>query len=232
MTLEELYTSLSLGVLSNLSVSGEGSGMIPYQHQAKVGNAVNQALTALHGRFVLSTQEVQLRAYDQISLYQLRKRYADQDPTTVTQKYITDSVEYPFQDDVLRVLEVYDEEGTKLLLNDPSPSCKVFTPNPTTVQLVEPVTGNTYFILYQARHPKLVPDGLEQEITLPDILLPALEAYVAHLILSPMNGQEHAAKSAEHFAKYEMVCGEVEDRDLVSTSQTQETDKLDARGFC
>ena len=92
MTLEEVYNSLSLGVLSNLTEGDEGSGMIPYQHQAKVTNAVNQALTALYGRFILQTQEVQIRAYDSITLYPLRRIYADQDVTTVPQKFIADTV--------------------------------------------------------------------------------------------------------------------------------------------
>ena len=229
MTLEELYTSLSGGVLSNLIEGDEGSGMVPFQHQVKVCNAINQSLTALHGRFLLSVKEVQIRAYDQITIYPLQAKYADQDPTVVTQKFIADSAEEPFQQDVLKILEVYDEEGTQLAYNEPR--AKINSPNPTSIQLVEPVTGDTYFVLYQARHPKLDPHDLTQEITLPDILIPALEARVAYHILTVKNGQEHAAKAAEWVAKYEMDCTEVEDKDLVSTSLAQDSDKFCDRGF-
>lgn len=229
MTLEDLYTSLSLGVLSNLVEGDEGSGMIPHRHQAKVVNAVNQALTTLHGRFLLQVQEVQIRAYSSMTLYPLRKIYADQDATLVTQKFISDTVELPFKDDVLKILEIFDDDGVKIPFD--VDGAKIFLPNPSTIQLAEPVTGDTYFILYQAKHPKLLPNTLEQEVSLPEILVPALEAFVAHLILSPKNGQEHAAKSAEYYAKYEMVCSEVEDKDLVSTSLAQSSEKLDERGF-
>ena len=111
------------------------------------------------------------------------------------------------------------------------PEAKAFSASPTTLQLVEPVTGDTYSVVYQAKHPKVLFDVLTQDILLPEILVPAFEAYVAHLILSPKNGQEHAVKSAEYFAKYEMVCSEIIDKDLVSTSLALEGDKLSQRGF-
>ena len=101
----------------------------------------------------------------------------------------------------------------------------------TLLLLVEPVTGNSYFILYQARHPKLVEGDLLQEIELPDVLHPALEHFVAYTILSPMNGQEHAAKAAENLGRYEQICISAEEDDLVSSSQEEDSDKLCQRGF-
>lgn len=231
MRLEELYQNLSFGVLSNLAVGDEGSGVIPFKHQSKVCWAVNEALTALYGKFVLQEKEVQVRAYDQMTIYPLKKIYADQDTSVVPQKFIADSVTEPFLEDVVRILDVYDEGGTRLVLNDPTGLGQVYTPNPTTVQIVKPVTGNTYFVMYQARHPKVLADELESIIELPDVLMPALEAYVAYLVLSPMNGQEHAAKAAEHYARYEAICAEALEKDLVGTSVVGDVTKLTDRGW-
>lgn len=231
MQLEELYSNLSLGVLSNLAIGDEGSGFIPYSDQKKVALAINKGLLALYGRFILSEKEVQIRAYDGKTLYPLKKIYADQDATVVAQKFITDTVDAPFIEDVLRIFDVYDNKGTKLELNDPIGTGPVYTPNPTTLQIVEPVTGNTYFAMYQARHPKVIAEDLAQEIELPDVLMTALEAYVAHCIMSPMNGQEHTMKAAEHYAAYDMFCEDVLAKDLISTSLNSDTEKLYDRGF-
>ena len=231
MTLEELFKNLSVGVLSNLAVGDEGSGLIPHQFESKLVHAVNQGLTQLHARFILHENEVQIRAYDQITTYPLKRKYADQDLTVVPQKFISDSAEKPFLEDVIRVLSIYDEEGTKLLLNSPDPLCKVFTPRPTEIRLTEPVTGDSYLILYQAKHPKLEEGDFLQEIELPDVLHPALEHFVAYTILSPMNGQEHAAKAAENLGRYEQICISAEEDDLVSTSKEEDSEKFCDRGF-
>jgi hypothetical protein len=231
MTLEELYKDLSLGVLSNLQVGGEGSGFIPFEHQEKVCRAINQGLTALHGKFILQEKEVQVRTYDTITLYQLKKIFADTDPAIVPQKYISDSLAEPFEEDVIRILSVFDEGGCQLVLNDPSGLGKIYTPNPTTLQITEPTQGNTYFVMYQAKHVRLTYEDLTAEIDLPEILHPALEAYVAHKIMSPMNGQEHSVKAAEHYAMFEAVCAEVLEKDLVSTSIPETSTKLEMRGW-
>lgn len=231
MKLEELYANLSLGVLSNLTVGDEGSGFIRYEHQAKVCLAINNSLTAIYGKFILNVKEVRVRAMDNKTLYPLKQIHADQDPTIGVDKFITDTVDEPFTGDVLRILEVYDEAGEQLVLNDPTGLGQIYAPNPTTLQIVQPVSENTYFVLYQARHTKLVPDDLEQEIELPEILMPALEAHVAYLIMSPMNGQEHSMKAAEHYAKYNMVCEEVIEKDLVSTSIVEHSTKMQDRGW-
>jgi len=231
MQLGELMTSLSLGLLRNLSVGGSGSGTIPGQSQALVIDAINKGLVALFTRFSLIEKEVIIRAYDNQTLYPLKRRYADQDPTVVTQKFIADTADEPFHEDIVKILGIFDEEGSEMLLDDPDPSCIMFRPKPTTLQITQPVTGNSYSVIYQGYHPKILNNPLTQEIEIPPIMQEALECYVAYRIMNPMNGQEHSAKALEHFQRYELLCQEIIENDTLGLSLAADSDKLKDRGF-
>lgn len=230
MQLSELLTSLSLGVLQNLAVGGGGSGSIPAQHMNKVVSAVNQGLTALYTRFQLVEKEVIVRSYDALTTYPLKRIYADSNAAVVPQKFIADTPEEPFLEDVIKVLSIYDEAGTELSFNSSEPGCTLFTPNFYTLQILAPVTGVNYYVLYQARHATLSRDP-SQTIDLPIVLNEALECFVAYKILSSMNGQEHAAKAMEHFARYDAICTEAVNNDTLTTSFVGQLGKLDDRGF-
>lgn len=230
MQLNDILTSLSLGVLQNLSVGGSGSGQIPANSQSKVVNAINQGLVALYSRFRLLEKEVVVRAYDGMTIYPLKKIYADQDPAVVPQKFIADTVTDPFLEDVIKIHEIYDELGVSLPLNKSIPECVLFTPTATQLQITQPVTGNSYFLIYQAYHPKLTTDPT-QEVLLPLVLHEALETFVAYKILSSMNGQEHAAKAAEHFQNFNRICAEATETDSLGVSLETDMHKLDERGF-
>lgn len=231
MLLSDLFTSLSYGVLSNLAIGGEGSGTIPVAHENRLVDHTNQSLLAIYGRLPILEKEVAIRAYDGMTIYPLKKKFADTDPTVVPQKFISDTLTDPFLEDVIRVLSVWDEEGEEVPLNDPDDEASLYLPAPTTLQIPQPVTGNAYFVLYQARHPLLVQDDLTQELTLPEVLHDALMHHIAYKVLSPMNGQEHAAKAGEHLQTYEMIVSRIEQDNLLGTSLLNGNTKLHERGF-
>lgn len=232
MTLDDVFTSLANGILSNLAVGGDNSGVIPSQHYGKVCSAVNGSLLALYGRFLLHEREVAILAHDGILTYPLKRIHAVTDTTPGVLKFIVDTAEDPFTEDVIKILTIFDEDGGEMGLNNEEDPDTLYSPTPTTLQIMQPVTGDVYFVNYQAKHPKLTPSNLSQEILLPEILMAALEAHVAYQIMSPMNGQEHAAKASEHLSRYEMLCAEVVDKDLVGTSLGNDTSyKFELRGF-
>lgn len=231
MKLSDLYTNLSFGVLSNLSIGGDGSGNVPAPSEDRLLHYVSRGLTALHTRFRMVVKEVTVRVYDGQTLYPLEKKYAFTDPTIVLKKHISDSEADPFLGDVIKILSVADEEGAEFPLNDAADDMSLFTPTSTTLQVPRPVTGDAYFLLYQADHPKLELGDLTQEITIPGMLEEALELYIGAKVLSSMNGPEHAAKAAEHLQRYGMICDEIEEKDLLSTSQIDSNSKFYERGF-
>lgn len=233
MQLGDLFTQLSFGPLSGLSIGAEGAGSIPVPSQRKVASFVNTGLKQLYARFNLNEKELILRISTGVDTYLLTKEFADNDPT-VGLKYIQDNITDPFLEDILKILKVLDVDGLELPVNDKGDELSVFTPNDYTLLVPLPEEDTVYTVVYQSKHtdiPLTAPIVLSQEILLPFILVPALEAYVAYLVFSPMNGQEHTAKAIEHFQRYEMLCSEIEIRDLVSTSRIETHAKLDDRGF-
>ena len=238
MNLSDLFTALSHSELAGLMIGSEGSGEIEECHHPRMVTLVNQTLTTLHGRFCLRENEVRIGVTNNQTIYPLKKQYAEQDPTVIEgRKFIQDTVWEPFQGDVIKILEVFDEGNFPRALNKPGDPLSLFTiPPHDTLQVPYPVDGTTYYILYQANHPKLVVGegnivDLAQEILLPDLLVPALQKHVAYKIFSAMNGQDHIARAQEHLASYELICSEIETNDLVGTSRTIVLEKFEERGW-
>lgn len=237
MQLSDLFTALSHTELAGLMIGSEGTGVIEECHHKRLVTLINQSLDTLHGRFLIRENEVRIRAYDHITRYPLEKQYAEQDATVISgTKFIQDTSFEPFQGDVIKILEVYDEGNHRRVLNQPLDPLSLFTPSPKVLQIPFPVDDTTYFILYQATHPDLVvaDDGtvdLTQSIDLPDLLHPALQRHVASKIFSSMNGQDHISRAAEHMASYELICSELETNDLMSTSRAVVLEKFEERGW-
>lgn len=233
MTIDDLFKSLSYGELQNLAIGGDGSGIISIEHHPRLINITNQGLKALYTRFNLQENELIIDSQDDTTLYYLQVEHALSNGDMSFEKYIRDTVEAPFEEDVIRVLRVYTEDGEELPINDPTQETSVYLPQHDCLQIPFPVTGNAYFVIYQAKHPKLTTDGgISQEIELPLALEPALEAFVASRIYTSMNGQEHVAKGHSLFALYQMICDEVRAEDLAGTSQTQLQQRFELRGWC
>ena len=221
MLLSELFRKLSLGELSNLSISGEGSGTIVEGREPKMIGYVNDALLALYSRFTLREASVLLELVVPRRNYLLDSRYAfsNQSPTPGDDIYIRDSVAKPFLDDVIQITQVVDGAGRTLPLNNPDNPISVFTPQPTMLQIPKPRTGAIVVVLYKASHPKIsLDDDLTAEISLPEVLEPALRAYVAYLTFSHMSTQESMIKAADFMNLYEASCQRVEQSDLVSNT--------------
>lgn len=237
MKVSELFYQLSVGELSNLSMSNEGSGSIREQDQGKLITYVNGALLAIHKRFVLVTKEVLIECYDHITNYHLKKRYALHSGSTEPYKYIIDLPNNMFKEDVIRVIEVYNALKQKLPLNDPGRFGSVYTPSPLVLQVPEPITRNALSVVYQAENIPLNYVGLEptevlaQEFELPHFLEAALINHISYKVYSHMNGQEHQAKAQEYLTLYEAECTDIEANDLVSQSTSTTTSKLHEKGF-
>lgn len=218
MKLEELLRNLSFGELSNLSIGNEGAGYISDNNIPKMVMYTNQSLSALYTRFILSQRELVLRSYDHIVFYYLRPEFAESSDAPAHTKYIMDSKLEPYKGDIIRVLQVFNEIGKQLPLNDNEQFAAVFTPQYDCIQLTHPVSGDVFSVLYQANHPTLNDEDLSQEIRIPFFLEEALQAHVAYKVFSHMAGDDNSAKAMEHLQRFENICVEVVEKDLVHTS--------------
>lgn len=238
MTVAELFKKLSYGELANLAMSTE-AGPEEYIAAAKHPQIIlhaNEGLLRLYSRFLLGEKSVFIETLENVTSYRLEKRFAESNTaSTETHKFIKDILqEDPFESDVLKILEVYDEYGCKKPLNDMENSYSLFTPQPYILQVPAPIQGEAMSVSYQARHLELVDSGdgyLDQQISLPFFLEGALTAFIGYKVYSHMNGQENMAKSQEFMVTFDQICTDAEDRDLVNQTFHTTHCKLESRGF-
>lgn len=235
MLVSDLFTMLSYGELSNLALSGSGSGTINVGSQPKIINYANEALLRLYSRFLLKENDVLVQLFEHITFYHLLPKFAlsyvptgsaDDEPI----RYLLDSSGEPFNEEVLKILTVYDKFGERLPLNDEEKCNSVFTPQAKLLQVPNPVAENFLSVRYQQRHTKLQGD-LSQEILCPEVLLKAFTSHIAYQVFSHMNTAESNAKAQEFNAAYESLCNEVTDRDLVSSSISQSNTRFSKGGW-
>lgn len=234
MTVTEFLQRLSYGPLSNLAIGGSGSGTCDPDKVPSLVNYTNEGLLHLYSRFILNERSLIIQMYDAITRYELSSaRSRTVTPTDPLQvQYVMDSELDPFTDDLIKVLQIFDDIGREIKMNDQSVYGSIFTPQFNILQIPIPVDGLPLYLSYQAKHAPLVSTALGDTINLPAVLEEALISYVAHKVFFHMNGQEHSAKSNEHLTKYEGVVAEVLDKDLVNSStSTDNFSKFYERGF-
>lgn len=258
MELKELFTQLSYGELSNLAIANNGSGEIQEAAKPRIVNYANEALLRLYSRFVLKENDVIVKMLPGVTFYHLLTRYAEQsaDPANLEiTPYILDLSREKFEEDVIKILSIYDNDGCLRPLNDDNGWNSLYTPQHNTVQNPLPKVGEVLSIHYQAKHAKLIYDGAvitnpgpttdgnggngnsvsiqgtPQTIFLPDVLYGALTSYIAYKVFSHMGTPDSSAKAQEHMSMYEGICAEIIDRDLVNSSVAGTNVKFWERGF-
>jgi hypothetical protein len=233
--LGDVIEGLSFGPAANLALLGEGSGVVPESSHNRLVFLVNQALTALYGRFRLSQKTVTVLAIDCVSTYNLRPEHAQTNGALGYAKYILDTEEDRFLGDVLRVELVSDTCGNEYNINDrKSPCGNILIPSFDQIQIVNPLVGYEYVLEYRANHPKLLTgeDLLEQEVRLPEAYHAALYFHVAGQIYESMNGQDNTLKGQEYKGEYERLCVEHENRNTDAAAQSSTNVRPDINGWC
>jgi len=230
---EEFFERLSVGELSNLALSNEGSGTIVEDKRPQIISFTNEGLRKIFGRLPLKEGEVIIKQEDHITDYILHSDYAQTNINAPINRslYIQDSDAEPFTNDVLRILSVHKECGYEFTLNDKGTCHSLFTPKNDHLQIPNPEEGELLSIIYQAKHERLTAGNLQQEIVMPSALETALQAYVAYKVYSAMNGQEATMKASEHLANYEANILEVIGADSAGLSTIHTPEKFEDRGW-
>ena len=222
ITLDQIFRDLTYGELSQTAIGAFSpeeyeSGPDP-RHWAKLTSFVNLGLLALYKRFFLSSKEIYIQQYEQIATYVLDSKYAQSNVASAEPiKFIMDSADNPFQDDILKIEEVYDEEGNKLFLNDSTEDLSIMTPNFKSIQVPYPNEFNTIAVQYRAAHPRIVYspalDPTATEIMLPLSLYDPLLQFVAYKVMQN-TGVEGEASAMSYYQLFDSGCKLVEELGL------------------
>lgn len=205
MNVGDLFQRLSFGEFANLSIGSDGIGQIALENRGKVVSFINAALTDLHTRFVHKIDFATLVLDESRKRYQLSAEFAESDttPNNTKPRYIRDTAEEKFLDDVVRILAV-EELSVPGVGTDCLEEIQWRLVSHDTIFVKNPRSGALLYVEYQARHaPLTLPANLTEKIHLAPSLESALELKVAASVFSSMDGEAQVAKSRLLLSRYE-----------------------------
>jgi hypothetical protein len=119
--------------------------------------------------------------------------------------YVQDSVAYPFNDDLLLIVAIYDEEGSEIALNDENDQYSLFTVGHNVISHPYPDSANAITVLYKCIAPKIPLDSADTvDIDIPLQFVEALLNYVSYRTFAAIN--MNSAETINYYAKFEASC--------------------------
>lgn len=259
MLLSDIFEQLVSGELAQLNMGDIDDLTVNVEDYPKVIPSMNLALVELYKRFPIRVEEVIIRQKEQLDTYVLHSKYAvSNTSSTEPIKYIHDSIYEPFQDNVLRVEQAFNELGVELPINEevdyaesilyqdtnyqpfigaagPDYSYQsIKTPTYNSIQILpHPEAENNILVKYRAAPIKIpVSQDIipgEIEIDLPLAMLEPLLLYVGGRVYANMHGED-ANSGAGYIAKFEASCIKIEELNLFNKGNRTNT-KLDRAGW-
>lgn len=221
ITLAEIFESLSHGEFSQLQLGSFNPNEFhsepdPRQY-AQINTYLNAGLRAIYSKFWLSTGEVIIDLSAERDIYRISSRHAMSNTASTYPKWIADTAENPYTDNLLNIEEIYDEGGNRMPLNDENSSYSYNTPTYNSIQVPYPCNETSIAVQYRAAHPRVVlaqgDDPEDVEVDIPPQLFEALVYFMASKYFggSAMGGD---GQEASFYQKYLNQCDIVEQRGL------------------
>jgi hypothetical protein len=211
MNLQECLDRLARGKLGNLSICSNGK--IKEEHLQKVVDAINEGLTRLHTVLPLKEKSLIVEMTESRTEYPLTSEHSLRRETGSIYDsydlYIRDTDFFPFEDDIINIIEVWDDLDRKRPINDPEHPLSVFTPEHNTLNVNYTSDLRVLNVIYRARHKLLTLENLTDTIELPTNLEGALISFVASVIHSDMNTETAVANSQKYYAEYQNIINEI-----------------------
>lgn len=199
MKLSEIFIHLAHGELSNLQVGTRNSGRIAECDYPALISHINLGLSALFSAFNLRQKEVIIEQKPGVALYLLNSRHALTNSESAADKFILDTEEHPFIDDIIKIEQVFRGDGSECGLNNAHDPESLYTPAFNILQVPKVYPGEPLAILYRADHIRLtVQDAMnadQVEVEIPDLMLEALLLFVWARVASAM-GSDTAMQDA------------------------------------
>lgn len=232
-TVRDLFDDLAYGELSNLKIGNDTIGSIAEENYPKMISHINLGLIDLFQKFVLKKKEVNVHQIAGVTTYYLRTDHMDDIGYCGKNGiYIEKAAMDPFDDDIVKVIEIFDAAGDVIPLNDKRATDQRIaqgievTPGIThsahdTLNMILPTTLEIVAVVYQAYYPKIVVKELfdpgKVKLYLPHYLRKPLMLYIAARIVSGMKvslaeGEENPANA--RWAHYRISCKEIEKLNL------------------
>jgi hypothetical protein len=210
MNLGYVLDHLKEGELSAANLGADGEDGVNSNNVNKVIGYINMGLVSLYTRFDLKTDSCLIRYLPEVKQYELSTDFADSNTASTYTKYIMDSVDNPFVDNVLQIQKVINETlQEEFFLNDTNQDMRVVTNtyNTFTVPVLDEET--VLKVSYRATPKKLRTTGRcleDQKMDLPISHLQALCYYVAARYYGSRGGMEAMNESNNYHIKFTQEC--------------------------
>ena len=223
MTLDDFIKTLSYTHLSELHLGGEGMGEIPAENLPKLFTRIDAGVLALHARFALRKKTLTLMVYDEVTDYVLAPDFAVSSASLEPYKYIVDTVLNPFPNDILMITDVLDDDKIWQPINDANMCNSWYRKSFDTLTANNLKAGDLYTIRYNSVPPKIGfgrVDMKQVRVDIPRTLEEALLCYVAGHVYGNMSMEGAMTKSQHFLDMYENECKILEERNLLTLSES------------
>lgn len=190
MRLQEIFDQLVYGELAQFSVNLGTSvhGAVSPDNYPKVVASVRMAVMEMYKEFRLSIEVVDVMMISNVTMYKLHSDYSIRNTdTSIPYKYIYDTANEPFEDNLLVIDRVFDEVGDELNLNNDQAKFSLYTPKFNTLQIPDPIEGSIVRVLIAKGHSYIsgatTIDPTTIEIEIPESCLEPLLFYIAGRML-------------------------------------------------
>lgn len=219
MKLSDVFSQLTYGELKQMSLGGATQGGIDESKYNEVVSHINLALLNVYTRFPIMTKELCIRTREDQTVYELTTAHAmSVDPVD---GYIEDSVIKPFTGDILRIQTARDETGAELAINDENADKALFTNSYNSIRYTDPTAGGALILTYRAAPaPITVPTqpadlDTSQIVEIPDVLLEPLLVYIEYRVHKARGGEAGLAQARAAKQHYEMLCADIDKRNIL-----------------
>ena len=225
MLLSQIIDSVRYGELQNVYTDE----MLP-----QLISFINLGLIQIYSKLPVVEKQVTIQEYPQISLYKLSSLYARHNHLSpVRHKYILDTPDNPFMDDVLFITGVCDEHGFSVPLNDDNHRHSVFIASHDTIQIPNANENEAIFVIYRAKPRYISPTTkkLDIPVELPEYLLEALTAFIGFKAHQAIGGQEGLATSQALYQRFTELINQAITDNIAGDNVMPSNIKLRMRGF-
>ena len=238
MKLSDIFSQLTYGELSQVSVGSADQGVIDATNYNQVLAHINLALAALYKRFPLKEGRASFALKPGQPIYKI----TTEDGLSFLQGSNADE----FADDIIKIEKVLTDAGFELGINNSADVYSCFTPSATTLRVASPITDQimdlppylktvNLTVVYRANHPIISLGRGTFNPALVDVELPyshleALLMFVASRVHNPI-GMDHGFHAGNsYYAKYESICQQLE-KTNVGVDQGSQSTRLRSNGW-
>lgn len=194
---------------------------------------LNEGLLKLYSKFTLKTDSIFLEPQESRTKYPITKEHIIPDwGQSDYDHYLWKGYKEDFPNNLIKILDVYSEQGVKMPVNDTESYWSMYTPMYNVLEIPKRITDIQISIIYQASPDKIVySTDNDPEIEIPDLLVEPLVAYTNYLIFASI-GSQGAMQQAQLFMRqYQTAIDELVESDAINPVYSTQSNKFYKRGW-